>query len=115
MYRATTPYAYLHRTFGQNSPTEIVIVTVLRKLYSLIAFTVAGFVADRALPAARRRALRSALIVGAFSVCVEVVQTVRGSTESIMIHALDVSLGAIGGWIGGTLSRVTTRGSRAGR
>jgi len=109
VYRHTIPYAYLHARFGAKSPTEIVIVMALRKFYSLVAFALAGFVADRALPAHRRPALRSAVIVGAFSFCIEVAQYLTGSTESIYIHVMDVTLGVIGGWIGGTVSRRTRR------
>jgi len=45
---------------------------LLRKAYSLAAFALVGVLADRALPRARRPALRAALVVALFSALIEV-------------------------------------------
>ncbi len=82
---------------------------MLRKLYSVVAFTVLGFVVDRALPRSRRRALRAALVVAALSAVVEVAQKARGAHEGLLSNAFDVACGALGGWLAVTLGRIVRR------
>jgi hypothetical protein len=72
---------------------------LLRKLYSIVAFAIIGFVVDKALPPARRPALRSALIVAAFSAVIEIAQKLRHAPEGPLSNALDIACGAFGGWL----------------
>jgi hypothetical protein len=113
VYHFTIPYRFLFHTLGRGSPAEIALVYLLRKAYSVVAFTIVGFVLDRALPPPQRAGppawtrhagLRAAAIVGALSAVIEVVQTFRGATESVWVHVGDVGFGALGGWLGASLS-----------
>lgn len=82
---------------------------VLRKIYSIVAFTLIGFVVDKALPPSRRPALRAALIVGVFSAAIEVTQILRHAHEGPGQHVFDVGCGALGGWLAVTLPRLFVR------
>jgi len=85
---------------------------VLRKLYSVVAFTLIGFVVNAALPPARRPALRAALIVAAFSALIEIAQKLHHAHEGLLSNAFDVLCGAFGGWLAVTIAR-TIRRARA--
>ncbi|MEA2667001.1 MAG: hypothetical protein QOI11_3945 [Candidatus Eremiobacteraeota bacterium] len=78
---------------------------VLRKAYSLAAFAIVGVLADRALPATRRPALRAALVGALFSGLIEVGQKLHGSSEGGISILLDLLCGALGGWLGVSLVR----------
>lgn len=78
---------------------------LLRKAYSLAAFALVGVLADRALPPARRPALRAALVVALFSALIELGQKLHGSSEGRLSNLLDIGFGALGGWLGAALAR----------
>ncbi len=95
-----------HTVYDVTTPDELGVAHVaLRKAYSLIAFAIVGALADRALPPARRPALRAALVLAAFSAVIEVGQKLHGSTEGRLSNLVDVLCGAAGGWLGVALPR----------
>jgi glycopeptide antibiotics resistance protein len=82
---------------------------LLRKAYSILAFGLAGILADKALGPARRPALRAALVVAAFSVAIEVGQKLHHAREGLLSNLFDVLCGALGGWLGVSLVRALAR------
>ncbi len=105
VYRHTLPHVFLMHVFGEDfneGPFSALIL--LRKFYSVVAFTLVGFVVDKALPAAPRRALRAALIVAIFSAVIEVVQKLDGASEGLPSEAIDIACGALGGWLAVTIA-----------
>jgi hypothetical protein len=113
VYNHTLPHALADRIFGEEDAD--VVRTALRKAYSVVAFALAGFVADRALGPGRRRALRAALIVAAFSALIEVGQKLRHSEENLIANVLDVACGALGGWLGVVIPNALGRLRRGAR
>jgi hypothetical protein len=110
VYNRTLPTALIERVFGEDANEGVFAVhNVLRKIYSIVAFTLVGFVIDKALPPSRRRALRSALIVAAFSACIEIGQTLRHVHEGLGMHTFDIGCGALGGWLAIALQRLFRR------
>ena len=82
---------------------------MLRKLYSIVAFGLIGFVVHKALPRTRRPALRAALVVAAFSAMIEVVQKLHHAHEGLASEAFDVGCGALGGWLAVTIDKLLRR------
>ncbi len=110
IYRETLPVGLIDRVFGEDAGEgPFAPQVVLRKLYSIVAFTLIGFVVDRALPRARRPALRAALVVAALSAVIEIAQKARGAHEGLLSNAFDVACGAFGGWLAVTLARALSR------
>jgi predicted membrane-bound mannosyltransferase len=89
-----------------TSPPVLSFHVVLRKAYSIAAFALVGFTADKALGSSTRGPLRAALLVAAYSGAIEVVQAVRNSTEGPVWNAVDVACGAAGGWLGVVLGGI---------
>jgi hypothetical protein len=113
VYSRTLPAGLIERVFGEDANEGPFAVSVLlRKLYSIVAFTLIGFVVHKALPRSRRPALRAAIVVAAFSAVIEVVQKLHHAHEGLPSEAFDVACGAAGGWLGAVIARL---GSRAGR
>lgn len=110
VYNGTLPYALFEHLFGEDSNGEwLPLAAVLRKVYSVAAFTLIGFVVHKALPPARRPALRAALIVAAFSAVIELAQKLNHAHEGVLSNAFDVACGAFGGWLAVALARAFTR------
>lgn len=110
VYSETLPVGLIDRVFGEDADEgPFALHVVLRKLYSVVAFTLIGFVVHRALPRARRPALRAALVVAGLSAVVEVAQKARGAHEGLLSNAFDVACGAFGGWLAVTLARAFSR------
>ena len=110
VYRGTLPLGFLEHVFGEDAEEgPFALHVVLRKVYSIVAFTVLGFVVNLALPRARRPALRAALVVAAVSAAIEVAQKLRGAHEGLASNAFDVACGALGGWLAVTLARAFSR------
>jgi uncharacterized BrkB/YihY/UPF0761 family membrane protein len=85
--------------FGEDDGEWMSVLVVLRKLYSVVAFTLIGFVVHAALPPARRPALRAAVVVAAFSALIEVAQKIRHAHEGLASNVFDVACGAsAAGW-----------------
>lgn len=110
VYDGTLPVALFERVFGEDvEEGPLALHVVLRKVYSIVAFALLGFVVHLALPRTRRPALRAALVVAAFSAVVEVAQKLRGAHEGLLSNAFDVACGAFGGWLAVTLARAFGR------
>jgi hypothetical protein len=77
-----------------------------RKAYSIVAFALVAFTADKALGPSARPALRAAVLVAAYSGAIEIAQAWRGSQEGLRWNAIDVLCGAAGGWLGVTAERI---------
>jgi hypothetical protein len=87
---------------------------LLRKSYSLVAFTVTGFLlafAARRLGRAQPIAATSAM-VALFSAAIEIAQRLAGSHESLVWNVGDVAFGAAGGALGAYLERRVSGGRR---
>ncbi len=88
-----------------TSPTTLPIHTLLRKVYSIVAFAAIGYLAGRlARMRPRREVFWIAVLAGAnFSALIEIMQ-VFISSESLRWHLIDVGCGALGGALGGALA-----------
>ncbi len=116
VYYRTLPSHVLYQLFGEDAVQgPFALRTVLRKVYSIVAFTVLGFIVNRALSPTRRPAVRAALIVAAFSAVIEVAQKLGGAQEGLLSNAIDVACGALGGWLGAVLARTVSAAMVAAR
>jgi hypothetical protein len=81
---------------------HIVRTVVLRKIASVVVFAALAVVLDVVAARLKRelRVIDGALLVGAVSALIEIVQDLRGSTEGLLWNLGDVILGAAGGAIG---------------
>ena len=88
-----------------TSPTSLHLHTVLRKLYSIVAFAVVSYLSGRlARSRSRAQIFWISVLAGAnFSALIEIVQAFI-SSESLKWHLIDVACGAIGGAIGGLIA-----------
>ncbi|MBC5799902.1 MAG: hypothetical protein GIX03_00080 [Candidatus Eremiobacteraeota bacterium] len=82
-----------------TSPTTLAWHVALRKLYSIIAFTVVGYLGRRALIENGRDRVVMPCIAGValYSALIEVGQYVLGSQEGLGWNAIDTLCGAVGG------------------
>jgi hypothetical protein len=111
VYNHTSPSGLAERIFGEEAARVphgrwLSLHIVVRKVYSIVAFAIVGFLVDMALPPIRRRVLRAALIVAGFSAVIEVVQVMHHSPEGLASNLFDIGCGAFGGWIAIALQRV---------
>jgi hypothetical protein len=102
-----------NEVYDATSPPGLSFHVLLRKAYSIAAFALVGFTADRALGPTARAALRGAVLVGAYSAAIEIVQAVHGSHEGIAWNVTDVLCGAAGGWLGLVAERIRRSRRRA--
>jgi len=110
VYHRTLPSHVLYQLFGEDAfEGPFAVRTILRKLYSVVAFTLLGFIVNRALPPARRPALRAALVVAVFSGFIEIAQKLNHAPEGLLSNAIDVACGGLGGWLGVALPRLFLR------
>ncbi|GAC1309619.1 MAG: hypothetical protein NVSMB19_23440 [Vulcanimicrobiaceae bacterium] len=72
---------------------------VLRKIYSVVAFTVVGFFSAPLMPRGRRL-VAGAILVTAFSLTIELVQRSTISHEGNLSSLFDLGCGALGGVLG---------------
>jgi hypothetical protein len=96
-----------------TSPPDWSWHVLVRKTYSIGAFALVGFTADKALGPSTRPALRAALLVAAYSGAIEIAQAWGGSHEGLRWNAFDVLCGAVGGWLGVTAERIVHARRRA--
>jgi predicted membrane-bound mannosyltransferase len=96
-----------NEVYDLTSPAALSFHVLLRKAYSIAAFALVGFTADKALGTATRAPLRGAVLVAAYSAAIEVVQAARGSHEGAAWNVVDVLCGAAGGWLGVVAGRIT--------
>ncbi len=82
-----------------TSPTALPWHVALRKLYSIVAFAVVGYLARRALIENGRDRVVVPCIVGVavYSALIEVGQYLLGSKEALGWNAIDTLCGAVGG------------------
>nr|MDQ6944287.1 hypothetical protein [Candidatus Eremiobacteraeota bacterium] len=99
-----------NEVYDVTSPPRLTFHIMLRKTYSIVAFALVGFTADKAFGPSTRAALRGALVVAVYSAAIEVAQAARGSHEGSVWSAFDVLCGAAGGWLG-----VVARGIKRSR
>jgi predicted membrane-bound mannosyltransferase len=103
-----------NEVYDITSPPALTFHVLLRKAYSIAAFAVVGFTADKALGASTRGPLRAAVLVAVYSGAIEIVQAMRDSHEGLAWNAVDVVCGAVGGWLGVVLGRITRESFRRG-
>jgi hypothetical protein len=72
---------------------------LVRKAYSIVAFTIVGYTAHRALGVTTRPALRAVVAVGTYSLGIEIAQRIFVASEPNLESVLDVGCGALGGWL----------------
>jgi hypothetical protein len=105
---ATSPHGLAHLLFGTGGdagasfishPAWLSLHIVVRKVYSIVAFAIVGFCTDKALGPVRRPMLRSALLVAAYSLCIEAGQRLVVGHEPLLERVFDVGCGAVGGVI----------------
>jgi hypothetical protein len=94
--------------YDVTSPSSFSLHVLLRKTYSIAAFALVGFTADKALGPNARAALRGAVLVAVYSAAIEVVQAFH-SHEGLVWNAVDVGCGAAGGWLGVVAGRIKLR------
>jgi hypothetical protein len=101
--------------YESTSPGWLSWHVLLRKAYSIAAFALVGFTADKALgPTATAKApVRGALLVAVYSAAIEIAQGAHGSNEGIAWNVADVLCGAAGGWLGVVAGRITRSRRRA--
>jgi hypothetical protein len=111
IYNHTLPRGFIEHVFGEdeNEGGALAVRVLLRKLYSIVAFALIGFIVDKALPHTRRPALRAALIVAAFSAAIEVAQKLHHAHEGPLSNAIDIACGALGGWLAVTIAHALAR------
>lgn len=95
-----------NEVYEVTSPAALSFHVLLRKAYSIAAFALVGFTADKALGHSAFATLRGAVAVAAYSAAVEIVQAERGSHEGIAWNVIDVLCGAAGGWLGVVAGRI---------
>jgi len=105
--------AISNEVYDVTSPARFSFHVLLRKAYSIAAFALVGFTADRALGTTAKAQLRGALLVAAYSAAIEIVQGVRGSDEGVAWNVADVLCGAAGGWLGVVAGRIRRSRRRA--
>jgi len=104
--------AVSNAAYEATSPAWLTFHVLLRKLYSVVGFALAGFVLARATHAAGRTwpPVYVALCIGFYSGLIEVGQRLfSGSHESLEQQSFDVACGLVGGAIGALLAAWTTR------
>jgi hypothetical protein len=94
--------AVSHAVYEATSPVSFTWHVVLRKAYSVAAFTLVGFLLRRALAenaVETRTSLVCIACVAAYSGAIEIGQYLHGSHEGLRWNAFDVACGALGGGI----------------
>jgi hypothetical protein len=91
--------AVSHSVYDITSPVWLSWHIVLRKFYSIVAFTFVGFCLRRALVENGRTKIVVPCILwlGAYSAMIEVLQFAYGSHEGLGWNAFDTCCGALGG------------------
>lgn len=99
--------ALSNAVYELTSPFALSWHVLLRKVYSIVAFSLVGYTARRAFD--EHGISRSPLVaigaVAAYSGLIEIGQALLGSHEGLLWNAVDVVCGAIGGLIGDVLVR----------
>ncbi|MHB8146343.1 MAG: hypothetical protein ACYDGM_03650, partial [Vulcanimicrobiaceae bacterium] len=97
-------FSSLNDDFYQaTSPVWIPHHVIMRKILSIAAFSLGGYVIATAF-SQRRPIARATICIALLSAAIEVLQHIDGSTETFALNAFDVLCGAIGGFIGGLVA-----------
>lgn len=96
-----------------TSPHALTFHVLLRKAYSIAAFALVGFTADKALAPSRTAVLRGAVLVGVYSAAIELAQWLLGSKEGLVWNTIDTVCGVIGGALGVLVAKRITRSRRS--
>jgi tellurite resistance protein TehA-like permease len=104
--------ALSNEVYDLTSPPGLSWHLLLRKTYSIAAFTLVGYLLRRALAERRRPFSWWACVfaVAFYSAAIEIGQALAGSHEGLVWNALDVACGAIGGLLA-SLIPIRTRGT----
>jgi hypothetical protein len=92
--------AVSHAVYELTSPHALSWHVLLRKTYSIVAFTIVGYLLRRALVENGRVTNVGATCiagVAVYSACIEVGQYLHGAREGLTWNAIDTICGAIGG------------------
>jgi hypothetical protein len=89
----------LHRDVPAGLRRDVSARIALRKVYSVVAFGIVGFLAAPLLPNVNR-VRDCALLVACFSTIIEVAQKLTGAREGLASNAFDIACGAVGGLLG---------------
>ncbi|MGZ3498396.1 MAG: hypothetical protein ACXWNK_00470 [Vulcanimicrobiaceae bacterium] len=105
----------LSRGFEElTSPHVLLSHVLLRKLYSVIAFSIVGYMRARLVRIENLSdVLQTGGAVGLYSAGIEVVQRMLGSHEGRLWNLADTAMGILGGLIGGCLYLLISRVRRA--
>jgi hypothetical protein len=90
-----------------TSPFALSWHVLLRKFYSIVAFSLVGYAARRAFDehGISRSPLVAIVALAAYSGLIEIGQALLGSQEGLLWNAVDVVCGALGGLIGDAFVR----------
>jgi hypothetical protein len=101
--------AVSNTAYELTSPSLLLHHTILRKLYALGAFTLLGYLVEKSPFGRRRDILKAALVVGFFSIAIEIGQYLfSGARERWLIHAFDIASGIGGGAFGACLASLSS-------
>jgi Na+/proline symporter len=91
--------ALSNAVYDTTSPAWLGWHVLLRKVYSVAAFAVVGYLLRRALNERGRHAVVLPCILGltAYSAAIEVGQALVGSHEGLLWNAVDTACGTLGG------------------
>jgi hypothetical protein len=114
VYHDTSPAHLAARLFGDTGsrfgrPFGISLHILVRKFYSVVAFAIVGWTAQRALPPSSKPALRMTILVALYSAAIEYGQWLEGSTEGLRWNTVDVACGALGGYLAIRVGRLVRR------
>ncbi len=104
--------AISNELYQLTSPPSLSWHVLLRKIYSVLAFALVGYLLRRALAEHGREAIVVRCIVGiaAYSGAIEIAQALLGSHEGFAWNAVDVACGALGGALGSAGAQRSSRG-----
>ncbi|HMD01771.1 MAG TPA: hypothetical protein VKG44_02285 [Candidatus Baltobacteraceae bacterium] len=91
--------AISNEVYALTSPYALSWHVLLRKAYSVAAFTLVGVLYRRSLEERGRAHVARSTILGLslYSACIEVAQALLGSREGLAWNAFDIACGTLGG------------------
>lgn len=96
--------AMSNAVYEATSPQWLSWHVVLRKFYSIVAFSLVAALLGESLPRTRNTGRLVVLALAAYSALIEIGQYATGAREGWSMNVLDVVCGAVGGLAGSTLS-----------
>ena len=92
--------------YDLTSPGGWLAHVLVRKLYGLGCFALLGYLASKVFTRSPVlvSSVRAAVVIALYSAAIEVGQRLTGGHESLKWNAVDVTLGFIGGAIGGAVA-----------